>query len=68
MTLEQVEQMDTAVLTPSQVASVLHLSEQTIRLTARNSPKQLGFPVIVAGNRVVISRIGFINFMKGETQ
>lgn len=66
MTLDQIEAMTTEVLTPAQVASVLHLDQDTIRGQARDAPWLLGFPVVLAGNRVKIPRIAFLRFMRGE--
>ena len=66
MTLDQIEAMTTEVLTPAQVASVLHLDQDTIRGQAREAPWLLGFPVVLAGKRVKIPRIAFLRFMCGE--
>lgn len=66
LTLDQIEAMTTEVLTPAQVASVLHLDQDTIRGQARDCPWRLGFPVIVAGNRVKVPRLPFLRFMRGE--
>lgn len=66
LTLDQIEAMTTDVLTPAQVASVLHLDQDTIRGQAREAPWLLGFPVICAGNRVKIPRLPFLRFMRGE--
>lgn len=66
LTLEQIDSMTDEVLTPSQVSGVIHLDQDTIRGQARACPELLGFPVIVAGNRVKIPRIPFLRFMRGE--
>lgn len=66
LTLDQIEAMATDVLTPAQVASVLHLDQDTIRGQAREAPWLLGFPVVCAGNRVKIPRLPFLRFMRGE--
>ena len=50
MTLEEIEALPTEVLTPAQVAPVLHLDQDTVRGQARTCPARLGFPVIVAGS------------------
>ena len=67
LTLDQIEAMTTDVLTPAQVASVLHLDQDTIRGQAREAPWLLGFPVVCAGNRVKIPKQAFLKFMKGES-
>ena len=66
MTLDQIAEMTAEVLTPAQVASVLHLDQDTIRGQAREAPWLLGFPVVLAGNRVKIPRLPFLRFMRGE--
>lgn len=66
LTLDQIAEMDSEVLTPAQVASVLHLDQDTIRGQAREAPWLLGFPVICAGNRVKVPRLPFLRFMRGE--
>ncbi len=66
LTLDQIAAMDSGVLTPAQVASILHLDQDTIRGQAREAPWLLGFPVICAGNRVKVPRLPFLRFMRGE--
>lgn len=66
LTLDQIEAMTTEVLTPQQVAGILHLDQDTIRGQAREAPWLLGFPVICAGSRVKIPRLPFLRFMRGE--
>lgn len=65
LTLDQIAEMDSEVLTPAQVASILHLDQDTIRGQAREAPWLLGFPVICAGNRVKVPRLPFLRFMRG---
>ena len=66
LTLDQIAEMTAEVLTPAQVASILHLDQDTIRGQAREAPWLLGFPVICAGNRVKVPRLPFLRFMRGE--
>lgn len=68
LTLDQIAEMDSEVLTPAQVASILHLDQDTIRGQAREAPWLLGFPVIVAGNIVKVPRLAFLRFMRGEKE
>ena len=51
------------VLTCEHVAAVLGACPQTIRTQARKDPAALGFPVVVAGNRVKIPKVPFLRFM-----
>lgn len=66
LTLEEIEALPVEVLTPAQVAPVLHLDQDTLRGQARDCPARLGFPVIVAGSRVKIPKKSFVKFMRGE--
>lgn len=66
LTLEEIEAMPAEVLTPVQVASVLHLDQQAIRIAARERPDLLGFPVVCVGTRVKIPKKSFVKFMRGE--
>lgn len=66
MTLDEIEAIPGEVLTPAQVAPVLHLDQDTVRGQARTCPARLGFPVIVAGSRVKIPKKSFVKFMRGE--
>lgn len=66
MTLDEIEAIPAEVLTPAQVAPVLHLDQDTVRDQARTCPARLCFPVIVAGRRVKIPKKSFVKFMRGE--
>lgn len=66
MTLEDIERMDAPTLTPAQVGAVLKADPQAIRVTAKQRPELLGFPVFCVGNRVKIPREAFIAFVRGE--
>lgn len=66
MTICEVENLETEVLTPAQVASVLHTDPTAIRLAARRFPEKLGFPVICIGSRVKVPRMAFLKWLKGE--
>ncbi len=65
MTLDEIAALPVEVLTPAQIAPVLHLDQDTIRGQARTCPELLGFPVVVAGNRVKIPKRPFLMFMEG---
>lgn len=64
LTLDELAALPVEVLTPAQVAPVLCLDQDTIRGQARSCPELLGFPVVVAGNRVKIPKRPFIRFMR----
>ncbi len=66
--LEELETLETAVLTCQQVAIVLKASPATIHRQAMECPERLGFPVIVMGSRVKIPRQAFIAYLKGDNE
>ena len=68
MTLTELEALPDEVLTCAEVAPVLMVNPQSIRVQAYECPEKLGFPVICIGNRVIIPKVGFIRFMTGETK
>ena len=63
--LNELEELDRAILTCQQVAPVLGSNPQTIHQQAMERPELLGFPVIVCGTRVKIPKRPFLAFMKG---
>lgn len=64
--LERIRDMpDAAVITAEQAAAVLGCNPHSIRVAARQQPERLGFPVTVLGNRTLIPRIPFIQFIEG---
>ena len=67
MTLDQVRAIDREYLLPSEVAKVLGTTGQGIRVWARMRPRELGFPIIIVGNRVKIPKAGFLSYMEGRT-
>ena len=66
MTMEDIQQMKDDWLTPATVASVLHMNPGRLIWYARNG--QLPFPAVFSGNRVKISRIGFLKAYGYEAQ
>ena len=66
-TLEEIEALDTEILTCAQVARVLKASTATIHDQAIERPELLGFPVIVVKRRVKIPKRSFVAYMKGIT-
>jgi hypothetical protein len=66
MTLEELENLPTEILTCQQIAPLLGANPATIHGQATDRPELLGFPVIVMGRRVKIPKAAFIRFMRGE--
>ena len=66
MTLDEVRELRTDIITPAQAAQVLGINPQSIRIMARANPAALGFPVICSSpHRVQIPRLAFLRFMEG---
>ena len=65
MTLQELEQLETEVLTPKQVAPILGCTPYSINVAVKKGRK-LSFPVIVINSWVRIPKQPFIKFMKGE--
>lgn len=63
MTIHEMLASEATVLLPTDVAEVLRCDPQYVRITARDRPEALGFPVIVVGKRVKIPRLPFLRHM-----
>ena len=62
-TLRELIALNRDYFVPAQVAEVLGMDAQAIRILGRRSPERLPFPVIVAGSRVKIPKIPFLRYM-----
>ena len=65
MTLDEARASSAVMLTPAQAASLLGCDPQGLRMTAREDPVSLGFPVVVIRSRVKIPRLPLIRFLEG---
>lgn len=65
-TLQDIEKIDSSVLTINQVAPVLNSCWATIKKTLDKNPNALGFPTIKLGRRTVIPKQAFLKTMRGE--
>ena len=65
MTLADIQQSKDLMLTPAEVAEVLGVDPQSIRVQAKQNPALLGFNVVVIGSRTLIPRIPFLKFIGG---
>lgn len=65
MTLEELEKAPREYLLAREVAPVLGMDPQSLRTAAREYPEALGFPVTVAGSRIVIPKAAFLRHMRG---
>ena len=68
MTIQELEGLDSLMITAAQAGALLGINPNTIRAQAQEDPAKLGFPVIVAKSRVNIPRIPFLQYIKGETR
>lgn len=66
MTMAEIKGSDKALLLAKDVAPILGCDPHSIRIQAREYPEQLGFPVVVIGNRTLIPRKPFLRFMGEE--
>ena len=66
MTLQELEQLETEVLTPNQVAPILGCQPYSINVATRDGNNPFPFPIIRMGSRVRIPKKPFIKFMMGE--
>ena len=66
MTLQELEQLETEVLTPNQVAPILGCQPYSINIATKDGRNPFPFPVIRMGTRVRIPKKPFIKFMMGE--
>lgn len=65
MKLEELEALETEVLSCQQIAPILKANPYTIHMQAMECPERLGFPVIIMGNNVRIPKQAFLLFMRG---
>lgn len=65
MTLEELKVYPKDVLTVEEVAPVIGVRPDNLRVQAREDPARLGFPVIVVDRTVRVPRLAFITWMSG---
>ena len=63
--LEAILASDRLTLTPVEIAPVLGVDAQSIRIQADAEPAALGFPVIRIGCRTIIPRAPFVQYLTG---
>ena len=66
MTIQEIRASDKPFLTPADVAEAMGADPQAIRVTARENPWRLGFPVSVIGTRTKIPRKAFLDWFDGK--
>lgn len=65
--LEAIKAKDDLMIRPEDVAPVLGVNPQSIRLQAEENPGMLGFRVSRIGARTLIPRIPFISWVEGAS-
>lgn len=66
MTIDELRTYDKEFLTPAQVAPILGVDAQDVRVAAKQAPSRIGFNVSVIGSRVKIPRRAFLNWLEGK--
>ena len=66
--LEELKARDDVCINANDAAKVIGCNPQAIRITAREHPERLGFPLVVLGKRVYIPRVPFINFVESGAE
>jgi len=66
MTIDELRACPRDVLTAEDVAPLLRSNPQAIRMTARQNPERLGFPVVCVGRRVKIPKEPFLRHWTGS--
>lgn len=70
MTIEEIRTSDKTMLTAADVAEVLGVDQQGIRIMAHEQPDKLGFPIMVTGRKgrsVRIPRVPFLRFLGADS-
>lgn len=68
MNLAEIKASEEIMLKPADIAKILGCDAHSIRLQAREYPEQLGFPVVVIGNRTLIPRKPFLAYLGEEAE
>lgn len=66
MTIEQMMESRQLLLNAADIAEVLGVDAQDLRVQARDNPAALGFPVTRIGKRTLIPRIPFLRHLGME--
>lgn len=66
MTIPEIVALEREFLIPTEIAGIVGMNAQTIRVAARQRPELLGFPVVVTGTRTRIPRVPFLRFLGVE--
>ncbi|GEM_PF-2652644 len=64
--LERLEALDKETLTPKDVSTFLGCNPYSINVRAKQCPETIQFPFFMSGSRVIIPKLAFIRWAKGE--
>lgn len=64
--LERLEALDKETLTPKDVSAFLGCNPYSINVRAKQCPESIPFPFFLNGSRVIIPKLAFIRWAKGE--
>ena len=62
-TIDDLRVMDKVFLTAADIAGVVKMDPQTLRVAARQRPDLLGCPVVITNTRVRFPRLKFLEFI-----
>ena len=66
LTLEDIRRMDKDVLTPEEASGPLGCTGHLLGVMCHEEPEKIQFPFQCIGNRTIIPREGFVNWMEGK--
>lgn len=66
MTIDEIRASDKPMLTVQDISEVLGAHPQWIRDTIKQTPERVGYHFTFSGNRILIPRVGFINWYEGR--
>lgn len=67
-TLKDLEDMQDDTITPAIAGDVLGCTGFLLGRMCHEEPEKVEFPFICIGNKTIIPRIGFINWIKGKSK
>ncbi len=66
LTLQEIKELDQDWITPEQASGALGCTGQYLGWKCHNEPENVQFPFLCLGNKTIIPRAGFINWMEGK--
>lgn len=66
LTLEEIRRMEKDTITPEEASGPLGCTGHLLTVKCHEKPEEVKFPFLCIGNRTIIPRIGFLNWMEGK--